>query len=538
MFRRRLSLVLILLAAIIALQGAAAVLALREVERQVVRGRMANDIHLGFLQLSTTKQRLRSWLTQHMVGAGGDPAERDLLLKNLHSTLADLHRLTQAAARVGPGADGGEEHRARPEALRILDQHVRDISHSIRDMAALPADASARQAWDRLADAFEVSQGQDLRQLIALNIARETAVVQRERSAADQALARMRWLWIGMAVLLAMVALGATVYFGRALRRPLDALFKGAQALRQGQLDHRIALGGPDEFSDVARSMNAMADELEQHRQRESEQRHQLEAQVRERTRDLHEANESLHQTDVRRRQLLADISHELRTPTTVLRGEAEITLRGPDRPVAEYREALRRIVDTSGQLSAVIDDLLAMARSDMDTLSLVRKPVDLSLPLMDALTQARALARLTQVHIACAPPPASTGWVLGDAQRLCQLVLLLLNNAVCYSQPQGAVQVELRACEEGRALELHIVDEGIGIAPQDLPFVFERHFRGAHARRHRAAGSGLGLPIAKALAQAHGGTLRLSSPAHPGQTHGTRAVLRLPLLPSHGELS
>jgi two-component system OmpR family sensor kinase len=538
MFRRRLSLVLVFLAAIIGLQGGAAVFALREVERQVVRGRMANDIHLSFLQLSTTKQRLRSWLTQHMVGAGGDPAERDALLKNLHTTLAGLHRLTQAAAQVGPGADGGEEHLARPEALRILDGHVRDISDSVRDIAALPANASARQAWDRLADVFEISQGQDLRQLIALNIARETAVVQRERSAADQALARMRWLWIGMALSLAVVALSATVYFGRALRHPLDALVGGAQALRQGRLEHRIALSGHDEFSDVARSMNAMADELEQHRLRESEQRHHLEAQVRQRTRDLHEANESLHQTDVRRRQLLADISHELRTPTTALRGEAEITLRGPDRSIAEYRKALQRIVDTSRQLSAVIDDLLAMARSDMDTLSLVRKPLDLSLPLMDALTQARALARLTQVRIDCAPLPAATGWVLGDAQRLCQLVLLLLNNAVCYSQPQGTVQVALTHCKEGSAAELQIVDEGIGIAPQDLPFVFERHFRGADARRHRAAGSGLGLPIAQALTQAHGGTLRLSSPAHPGGTCGTRAVLRLPLLPPQSDLS
>lgn len=537
MFRRRLSLVLILLAAIIALQGAAAVLALREVERQVARGRMANDIHLGFLQLSTTKQRLRSWLTQHMVGAGGDPAERDALLNSLHITLADLYRLTRAAAQVGPGAHGGEEHRARPEALRILDQHVRGISDSVRDMAALPADASARQAWSQLADVFEISQGQDLRQLIALNVARETAVVQRERGAADQALARMRWLWIGMALSLAMVALSATVYFGRALRRPLDALFKGAQALRQGRLDHRIVWSGPDEFSDVARSMNAMAEELEQHRQRESEQRHLLEAQVRQRTRDLHEANESLHQTDVRRRQLLADVSHELRTPTTALRGEAEITLRGPDRSVAEYREALRRIVDTSGQLSAVIDDLLAMARSDMDTLSLVRKPLDLSLPLMDALTQARALARLTQVRIECVPLPALTWWVLGDAQRLCQLVLLLLNNAVCYSQPQGSVWVQLQASEDGCALDLCIIDEGIGIAPHELPFVFERHFRGAEARRHRAAGSGLGLPIAQALAQAHAGSLQLSSPAHPGGTCGTRALLRLPLLPRQGEL-
>jgi two-component system, OmpR family, sensor kinase len=240
---------------------------------------------------------------------------------------------------------------------------------------------------------FEVSDGRDLRQLIAESIEREKAAMVREREAADVSLARMRALWMGTALALALGALAATFYFGRGLRRPLHALAEGAQALQQGQLQHRIDLPGRDEFADVAHSMNAMAEELESHRQREQQQRQLLEATVRERTADLHQANESLRRTDVRRRQLLADISHELRTPTTAIRGEAEVTLRGADRPAAEYREALGRIVDTSRQLAAVIDDLLAMARTDMETLSLVRQPVSLKRPLLDALGQAAALA-------------------------------------------------------------------------------------------------------------------------------------------------
>lgn len=96
-------------------------------------------------------------------------------------------------------------------------------------------------------------------------------MVQRERSAADWSLARMQALWIGMA--LAPVSLAATVYSGRALRRPLDTLFSGVQAPRHRQLEHRVALDGNDEFSDVARSMNAMAEALEQQQMRESAQR-------------------------------------------------------------------------------------------------------------------------------------------------------------------------------------------------------------------------------------------------------------------------
>lgn len=432
----------------------------------------------------------------------------------------------------GLGAADRGEHEARTEALQVLRHSVNTLGHAIREAPPLSPDAQAREAWDALADVFERAEGRELRPLIAQSIAREHSAMARERAAADASLARMQLLWIGMALALALAALGATVYFGRALRRPLDALVGGAQALRAGQLQHRIALPGRDEFADVGRSMDAMAEELEQHRQREAAQRHLLEAQVRERTEDLHRANESLQRTDLRRRQLLADISHELRTPTTAIRGEAEVTLRGPDRPATEYRDALRRIVDTSRQLGALIDDLLSMARSDMDSLRLVRTRVPLQQPLDDALRQAAALAAESRVRLE-AEGPCPTGLeVEADAQRLAQLVLLLLDNAIRYSHPGGVVRWAVQA--EAGEVVLRVQDEGIGIAADELPQVFERHYRGAAARRHRASGSGLGLPIARTLAQAHGGTLTLHSPA-PGRdaapgTPGTCAQLRLPL--------
>jgi signal transduction histidine kinase len=531
MFRRRLSLVLILLAAIVVMQGVAAVLALREAERQVVRGRVASDILQRFVDLSATKQRLRSWVTQHTFGAGGDAEERDALEQRMRATLHELKALTQAALAVGLAGKDPTEHAERVEALQVLDKSMATLSVAIRRSEVLSPDIQARQAWDALDQVFERSEGRDLRELIAKSIAREKAAMLRERSAADQTLSRMRLLWIGMALALALGALGATVYFGRALRRPLDALAAGAQALQQGQWQHRIELPGRDEFADVARSMNAMTDELEQHRTREAQQRQLLEATVRERTLDLHRANQSLQNTDVRRRQLLADISHELRTPTTAIRGEAEVTLRGQDRPAGEYRDALRRIVDTSRQLGAVIDDLLAMARSDMETLSLVRQPMSLQQPLQDALSRAAALAGEHSVALVADGPLPERLTVFADAQRLTQLLLLLFDNAVRYSHPGGTVR--WRVLGEHASVEVQVVDEGIGIPAHDLPQVFERHFRGADARRHRASGSGLGLPIAQALAQAHGGTLTLHSPlSQPGegQRAGTRVVLRLPL--------
>ena len=308
-------------------------------------------------------------------------------------------------------------------------------------------------------------------------------------------------------------------------------------------MQHRIPLDGVDEFSAVARSMNTLAAELEVHRTREAQERQQLEEQVATRTAELREALDALRDADARRRQLLADISHELRTPTTAIRGEAEITLRGADRPAGEYKAALGRIVDTAGQLAGVINDLLAMARSDIDSLSLVKRPLDLAEPVRDAVMQAQALAATRGVVLRADEPPPGGCRVLGDAQRLRQLLLILLDNAVRYSHAGGEVRLSLTidtgadtpaitpaitpAGDRARHWRVEVHDAGIGIPPHELPQVFDRHFRGHHARRQRPDGSGLGLPIAQSLARAHGGRVDLFST--PQQ--GTTARLTLPAL-------
>lgn len=542
MFRRQLSGVLLILAACIVLQGVGAVFALREAERQVVRGRLASDIHQGFVQLSATKQHLRSWVTQHKIGAGGDLSERDALLQDMQRNLSGLAQLAQKSALLGLDrreSQDSVEHLARMDAVRVLGQNVQALGDALSELKTLPANVPARLGWDSLSEVFEKSEGRDLRQLIAQSVNRESAAMERERLAADATLKRIHWLWIGMALSLALLSLGATVYFARALRRPIDELVHGAHMLRQGQLHHRVPLDEVDEFSDVARSMNAMAAELEKHQQQETKHRQRLETEVRERTSALHEANKSLQQTDTRRRQLLADISHELRTPTTAIRGEAEITLRGGEHPAQQYREALQRIVATSRQLGSVIDDLLAMARSDMETLSIVHQRLDLSETLTDALSQASALAGEQHIHIDAQQMPPGLVHVMGDAQRLCQLLLLLLDNAVRYSHPAGRIRLQWWEGDETTpTLVLQVSDEGIGIPAEQLHQVFERHFRGNKARVHRAAGSGLGLPIAKVLAQAHGGSLTLESPINEATGTGTRVLLRLPLLSRLGAIA
>jgi signal transduction histidine kinase len=457
---------------------------------------------------------------------------RETLQRDMRQTLDRLHALAAAAVALDDDEATQAERLRRQDSLAVLSASLADLEGAVRTVEPLDAGADAQQAWQALSAVFDRAQGRDLRQLIADSVAREEMAVLRERTAADISLARMRNFWLAMAATLALLAAAAAVYFARALRKPLDQLSEGARALHQGQLRHRIPLEGADEFSAVARSMNDMAAELERHRAREAEQRQHLEDQVNARTAELREALDALRQADARRRQLFADVSHELRTPTTAILGEAEITLRGTDRPADEYKATLRRIVSTSRQLAAVIDDLLAMARSDIDALSLVKRPVDLAEIVQQAQVQAAALGTARSVHVRAEPADQGPCWVLGDAQRLRQLLLTLLDNAVRYSPPHSEVGIRLRVADGGaagvgRSCLVEVADNGIGISAHELPQVFERHFRGEAARRQRPDGSGLGLAIAQALSRAHGGHLELRSTVGKG----TVARLTLPAL-------
>lgn len=531
MFRRRLTLVLSLFASIVVFAALLAAASLAVSERQVLRGRVASDIATGFIQLSAQKQRLRTWVAQVQLGVKVDDGARAELQSAMQGTLQRLKVLTVQAMELDSGSFAVDEYRRRSAALATLEESIAELGRTAAKAQAQVTGRGLLLGQDSLmlARVFDMADDGEMRMLIAENIAREGAAVQRERAAADTTLAWVRWLWLGAAAVLAGATLIAAVYFGRALRYPLLQLNEGAQALQNGNLSHRIPLVGHDEFASVAQSVNALAAELEQHRERESVQRQRLEDLVAARTAELADALASLRKVDSQRRRLFADFSHELRTPTTVIRGEAEITLRGIDKPASEYREALGRIVSTARQLGAVIDDLLAMARSDMDGLSLVREAVDMDELAADALAQVSATA--TRLGLRLGPPPASTGQhiVSGDSLRLRQLLGVLLDNATRYSRPGGQVtlMVESEADSAGHtsAVQVEVSDDGIGIPPDELGRVFERRFRGTAARQHSPDGSGLGLSIARALADAHGGQLQLHS-----TKAGTRAVLRLPL--------
>jgi two-component system OmpR family sensor kinase len=533
-FGRRLSLALALLGSIAVVQGAVALWAVGMAERHVLRGRVAADIKQGFTDLRSDKQQLRNWLAQHQFGAAADEGQRDALLGRMRVVLGELGGLAAQAVALDDSPPARQRQAQRGDALRVLEGSLAQLGRGLASLDPPSGGTAAALAWRLANDLFDRAEGRDLRLLLAESVEREDTALREKRADTDHALAWLRRFWIGSTAALVLVALLLAAHFTRALRGPLRGLADGAAALRAGNLAHRIPVGVTDEFADVARSMNAMAAELAERRRIESQARLALEEQVAIRTGELSAALAAQSDAEARRRRLFADISHELRTPTTAIRGEAQVALRGPDRPAEDYRGSLRRIEDASRQLALAIDDLLTMARSDIDALSMRRVPLDLVPVLDDVLSHGAAMAKAGEVTLRHAPWPETLP-VTGDADRLRQLLLALLDNAVRYSKPGQDVRLEAARVEgEGGRVEVRIHDAGIGIAAEELPKVFDRSHRAPNAISHRADGSGLGLPIARVLARGHGGEITLAS----NPASGTTATLTLPLAPAGSAVS
>lgn len=525
-FRKRVTLALAILAAVAVVQGAFALWAVGLAERHVLRGRVAADIKQGFTDLRSDKQQLRNWLAQRQFGADARDSQRDSLLERMRGTLAQLNNLAAQAISLDDGPAARQRQAQRRDALLVLESSLAQLGRGLASLNPPPVGADTTVAWQVANELFDLAEGRDLRSLLQDSMEREEIALHEKRSDTNTTLNWLRRLWIGSTAALVLGALLLATGFARALRRPLLSLTEGAAALRSGRLSHRIALDGRDEFAEVARGMNAMAEELAEHRKRETEARQALEEQVTSRTAELRAALKTQQEAETRRRQLFADISHELRTPTTAIRGEAQVTLRGGSKSVEEYVSSLRRIEDAARQLGLTIDDLLTMARSDIDALSLRRVPIDFADVLDAVMSHGEAMARAGQVTLSHEPWPDGLA-MSGDADRLRQLFLALLDNAVRYSHPGGSVKIQARRIEhDGPRLEVDIQDQGIGIDTDDLMKIFARSHRGVNAIKHRADGSGLGLPIARVLARGHGGEITLKSSI----LTGTTVTVSLPL--------
>lgn len=240
----------------------------------------------------------------------------------------------------------------------------------------------------------------------------------------------------------------------------------------------------------------------------------------------LGEDRTAARRVDETRRDFVANVSHELKTPLGAIQLLAEAVEDAADDP-----EAVRRFAGKLGQestrLTELVTQLIGLSRLQADDPMLRAEPVNVDGVLRAAVNHCRQFADSRDITIAMAPP--SNGRVLGDAEQLTQAVTNLIHNAIAYSDPEARVAVASRTVEEdGEAwINLSVSDNGIGISPEDQRRIFERFYRVDYSRSRDSGGTGLGLSIVKHIAIVHGGSVSVWS--QPGQ--GSTFTLHLPAL-------
>jgi two-component system OmpR family sensor kinase len=502
--------------------AALAYLGVTQSHTYLTRSRVAHEQLERQLQLSRHSQQLfKAWTDTLLTGIAERPLGAAYLNKVIDSDLAALQELSEKElAILGP-----EEQKAESAELERLTKIRQEFQHTLDQLGEVEQLQSRGRpdvAWQRLIDLLKGGIDQKLNELIEVGVADETAEVIRIDADAQRLLGRLERVSQIHAGLAVLATLALVLLLLRGLRAPLAELLRGTGKLAEGDLSHRISISGRDEFADLGQSFNRMAADLQAHQQALQDAHANLETLVEERTEELRLANESLRQIDETRRGFFADISHELRTPLTVIRGEGEIALRGTNKKVSEYKRSIERNVEQAKHLSVLVNDLLFIARQGAGAARLNMQSLDLGDLLKKVCGDAKVIAHGKNIDVALVNGNTHD-MVRGDPARLRQLFLVLLDNAVRYSKSKGAVKVEIGSA--GGEVRVRVSDRGIGIPPEELEGIFERFRRGGNAASMNDEGLGLGLPVAKAIVEAHKGRIEMAS--RPGE--GTTVTVALP---------
>jgi heavy metal sensor kinase len=222
--------------------------------------------------------------------------------------------------------------------------------------------------------------------------------------------------------------------------------------------------------------------------------------------------------------QFSSDASHELRTPLTIMRGELELALRSKKNSSEEYRKVLSSALEETMHMSAIIENLLTLAKADRGFTHLKTEDVWLRPIIQELFEDSEMLAERKQITVRLGT--LDDALIIGDAVRLRQLFLNLIDNAIKYTPELGSVVISL--VREQRFAKVQVKDTGVGIPAADLPKIYDRFYRVDKARTRELGGSGLGLSISKWIVDIHGGSITVDSEVNVGTTF----TVALPLKP------
>ncbi len=360
-----------------------------------------------------------------------------------------------------------------------------DLAELVGDGVATSRDAVVTDDGPLEYLAVPVTNDGTLGGVLVIGVFRDTVAAEVEQTVRVTALVALVALVVGVALAIGLA---------RRILRPLAEMTAAARELGDDDLSRRLAIEGHDEVAHLATTFNAMLDRLET--------------------------------AFAAQRTFVDDASHELRTPLTIVRGHIELLDADPD-PVARAA-TVELVLDELDRMDRIVGDLLTLARAERpDFVS----PAPFEVDELTTATLRKATGLSSDHHWRL--DDVAVGTAVGDEQRLAQAMLALAHNAARHT-PAGTT-VHVGSAIHGTDLRLWVADDGPGIPPEERGRVFDRFARGT--ARQRAAGAGLGLAIVRAIAEGHGGTVQLSTPASGGvrfDLHLPGATLRTTTVPQH----
>jgi heavy metal sensor kinase len=304
------------------------------------------------------------------------------------------------------------------------------------------------------------------------------------------ALHKKGWLLAGVGAAVLAAGLIGGFWFSRGAIKPIEAISAAAAEISLSNLSRRIDVSGTEtELTGLARTLNQMIDRLES----------AFAQQVR----------------------FTADASHELRTPLAVILSHAELAL-DKNRPANELRDTIETCRRSALRMKSVVESLLTLARFDSGELQLECRPIELSKIAADCAALVRSLAEKRRISLEL---DLESAGLVADPDRVSQVVMNLLTNAIRYNHDDGSVVVTTRSTKSD--VVLNIADTGIGVDAEHLPHIFERFYRVDKARSRKDGGIGLGLAICKSIVEAHGGQITVKSSPEAGSQFEVRLPKR-----------
>jgi len=299
------------------------------------------------------------------------------------------------------------------------------------------------------------------------------------------------WLALGSLPLLSLlIGVLLSIWMSRSVTRPVSQLSQAVHAVGQRDLGYRVTTEGSMELQELAQSFNQMAEKLQR--------------------------------AELTRHNLMADIAHELRTPLSVLEGNLRAMLDGVHE---KNEEEIALLYEQTHHLKRLVDDLRELSLAETDQLSLNRKQVDLAQLVKDTIAYFDVFAHEHGIQMIAELDSPLIHPNLDDL-RMRQVLHNLLSNAIRYTPQGGTVLVSASILSDINAFEISISDTGTGISPEDLLYIFDRFYRDRGKSNNDRERTGLGLAIAKAIVEAHGGNISAYS---GGKNQGSTFTIHLP---------